>query len=144
MHATLQKFNYPDTVVREYEHWVVLMRPQQCTLGALVLVAKSAATSFATLPEGAYGELARVTKCIETSLSGLFKFEKINYLMLMMVDPQCHFHVLPRYSTEKLFDGVAFTDPGWPGPPELKFGATLTDEVRLTLLRDLKVAFAAC
>ncbi len=31
------KFGYPASLVRDYDTWVVLVRPGQCTLGALVL-----------------------------------------------------------------------------------------------------------
>ena len=51
--------------------------------------------------------------------SSLFGFERINYLMLMMVDPDVHFHVLPRYGSARTFAGVTFEDAGWPGPPRL-------------------------
>ena len=40
MNATMKKFGYPDTLIKEYSHWAVLLRPQQATLGALVLVCK--------------------------------------------------------------------------------------------------------
>ena len=40
MNATLTKFGYPGTLLHESEHWCVLMRPQQVTLGALVLAAR--------------------------------------------------------------------------------------------------------
>jgi diadenosine tetraphosphate (Ap4A) HIT family hydrolase len=144
MHATLQKFGYPDTKVAEFGHWLVLLRPQQCTLGALVLVAKSEATAFSDLPPAAFVELSTITQAIESSLRRLFAYEKINYLMLMMVDPQCHFHVLPRYSGAKAFSGVIFADPGWPGLPDLKFATVLTEQARLSLLQELRTAFATC
>ena len=54
-------------------------------------------------------------------------YEKINYLMLMMVDPHVHYHVIPRYESPASFDGVAFVDHGWPGPPVLG-QPTETDE----------------
>ena len=41
---TMIKFGYPDTLVREWDHWVVLLRPAQVTLGSLVLAARSDAT----------------------------------------------------------------------------------------------------
>ena len=37
--------------------------------------------------------------------------------MLMMRDPQVHYHVLPRYLEDREFDGVTFLDE--PGPPAL-------------------------
>jgi diadenosine tetraphosphate (Ap4A) HIT family hydrolase len=144
MHATLLKFGCPDTAVAEFDHWFVLLRPQQCTLGALVLVAKSEVTAVSDLPPAAFAELSTVTKAIESSLHRLFTYEKINYLMLMMVDPQCHFHVLPRYSGAKVFSGLSFADPGWPGPPDLKFATVLTEQARLSLLQELRTAFATC
>jgi len=37
----------------------------------------------------------------------------------MMVDPNVHFHVIPRYSEPRVWAGVDFVDAGWPGPPRL-------------------------
>ena len=125
MNATLEKFGYPETQIAHYDQWVVLLRPQQATLGALVLAHPGSATSFAELPVGAHNELGVVTGDIERTLKSCFGFEKINYLMLMMVDPHVHFHVLPRYSSERHFAEQAFGDPGWPGPPRLDHATEL-------------------
>ena len=56
---------------------------------------------------------------IEAALADFCSYERINYLMLMMVDPHVHFHVIPRYSEARQWDGIAFPDAGWPGPPQL-------------------------
>lgn len=117
---TAAKFGYPETLVRDYGHWCVLLRPQQVTLGALVLVCKDEARRFPEITGDAFSELAVVTRDIETALSAFRPFDKINYLMLMMVDPDVHFHVVPRYQAAQSFDGTDFPDPGWPGPPDLK------------------------
>ena len=60
MNPTIEKFGYPGSLIREYDHWVVLLRPAQVTLGSLVLAAKSDATAFSALPADAFAELARV------------------------------------------------------------------------------------
>jgi diadenosine tetraphosphate (Ap4A) HIT family hydrolase len=117
--VTLAKFGYPATRVAEYTHWAVLLRPAQATLGALVLVCKDEARSFSAISAGAFGELQRVTRDIEMALRAFQSFDKINYLMLMMVDPDVHFHVLPRYAALRAFEGVEYRDRGWPGAPEL-------------------------
>lgn len=117
--ATIEKFGYPATLIRDYQHWVVLLRPAQPTLGSLVLAAKSDATAFGDLPPEAHAELAVVTKAIETALSEAVGYQKLNYLMLMMVDPHVHFHVVPRYEGEREWGGVSVTDAGWAGPPTL-------------------------
>src|SRR5678816_1306234 len=98
MNSTIEKFGYPATLLREFEHWVVLLRPAQVTLGSLVLAAKSDATAFSDLPDEAFAEQAVAVRSIETALRSFCDYERINYLMLMMVDPNVHFHVLPRYS----------------------------------------------
>ena len=105
MNATLQKFGYPAGLVREYRHWAVLLRPAQVTLGALVLAALSNATAFSALPPAAFTELHQVTGDIEAGLARFQPHDRINYLMLMMVDPHVHFHVLPRYAVAQQFAG---------------------------------------
>ena len=125
---TMRKFGYPGSLIHEYEHWVVLLRPAQVTLGSLVLAAKGDATAFGQLAPGAHAELATITREIEALLLGEVAYEKINYLMLMMVDPHVHFHVFPRYPGTRSIDGVTIGDAGWPGPPDLKSAPHLSPE----------------
>ena len=125
MNPTIEKFGYPATLVREYEHWLVLLRPAQVTLGSLVLAAKSDVTAFSALPRAAFAEQADVIAAIERALTAFTGYERINYLMLMMVDPNVHFHVIPRYSEPRRWNGVEFPDAGWPGPPRLDSAVTL-------------------
>ncbi|WBO22164.1 HIT family protein [Sphingomonas abietis] len=124
MNATITKFGYPATLIREYRHWLVLLRPAQPTLGSLVLAARSDATAFGDLPPEAHAELALVTRAIETALATAVSHDKLNYLMLMMVDPHVHFHVIPRYEGSRARGGAVFTDAGWPKLPDL--GAAIT------------------
>jgi diadenosine tetraphosphate (Ap4A) HIT family hydrolase len=131
---TMLKFGFPETLVRDYRHWVVLVRPAQVTLGSLVLCAKSDATSFGALEPDAFAELAEVVPAIERALKRFCDYERINYLMLMMVDPNAHFHVIPRYSEPRAFNNSPFPDHGWPGPPDLKAAIAL-DKNALSQLR---------
>jgi diadenosine tetraphosphate (Ap4A) HIT family hydrolase len=117
--ATMRKFGAPQTIIRSYRYWSVLLRPAQATLGALVLAAHEPAKAFAELSPASFTELHAVTRDIETALTQAFHYDKINYLMLMMVDPDVHFHVLPRYAQPKPFTGLEFIDAGWPAVPNL-------------------------
>ncbi|MBB5686183.1 HIT family protein [Sphingobium boeckii] len=127
MNDTIRKFGHPATLVREYTHWMVLLRPAQPTLGSLVLAAKSEAAAFGDLDPAAFAELASVTHDIETALAGAMRYQKINYLMLMMVDRHVHFHVIPRYEGVRSREGIAFVDAGWPKPPALGEAVALDD-----------------
>jgi diadenosine tetraphosphate (Ap4A) HIT family hydrolase len=128
MNPTVEKFGYPATLLKEFEHWLILLRPAQVTLGSLVLAAKSDATAYAGLTREAFAEQADAVGAIEGALARFVAYERINYLMLMMVDPNVHFHVIPRYSKLRPWGGVEFADAGWPGPPRLDTALKLDGE----------------
>jgi diadenosine tetraphosphate (Ap4A) HIT family hydrolase len=126
MNETIVKFGYPAALVAEYAHWVVLLRPAQPTAGSLILAAKSSATAFGELPGAFHAELTKVTADIERILKAAVDYERINYLMLMMVDPHVHFHVIPRYQGERALGDLRITDTSWPKPPDLGSATALT------------------
>lgn len=138
MNPTIEKFGYPHTLVREYRHWVVLLRPAQATLGALVLACTEPARAFGEVSAAGFAELAKVTADIETALRGALGCDRLNWLMLMMVDPDVHFHVLPRYAQARTFAGREFTDPGWPGPPRLDHAPVVDEAVQHSLVGFLR------
>lgn len=117
--ATMRKFGHPRTLLAETAHWAVLVRPQQVTLGSLVLACREPATSFGQVSPAAFAGLQTVVAGVEAVLKDAVGYDKINYLMLMMVDPDVHFHIFPRYEGIRRFAGTDFPDAGWPGPPAL-------------------------
>ncbi len=137
MNETTKRFGYPETLIREYEHWVVLLREQHVTLGCLVLCAKSDAKAFSHLPAGAFEEMGAVIRDVERVLGAAFSYDKINYLMLMMADPNVHFHIFPRYAEERSACGLTLSDPGWPGAPKLDEFRELTRLERDALCRHI-------
>lgn len=119
LNATMRKFGAPDTVIHQFQTWSILLRPAQATLGALVLAAHEPARAFSELSQASFTELHQITKQMESALTKAFAYDKLNYLMLMMVDPDVHFHVIPRYAQTIQFNNSEFHDYGWPGPPNL-------------------------
>ena len=140
-HDTMLTFGYPKSLVRDYQSWVVMVRPKQATIGALVLVCKENVQAFADISEAAFAELGRVIRDIETGLQRFRGYDKINYLMLMMVDREVHFHVLPRYSADREFGGQAYQDPGWPAAPDLGAGPTLEGAALAELVKELQAVW---
>jgi diadenosine tetraphosphate (Ap4A) HIT family hydrolase len=138
MNATLAKFGLPGTLIREYRHWCVLLRPAQVTLASLVLGAKGEERAFSELSPEAFTELGTTVHDIEHALKAFRSYDRINYLMLMMADPHVHFHVVPRYAQSENFDGVSFADAGWPGPPDLKSATDAAEPTRARLLQSLR------
>src|SRR5262249_2938328 len=108
MNPTAEKFGYPRPCLAEWPHWAVLLRPAQVTLGSLVLVCREPVRSFGAIGPGAAAELGEVAAAVESALGEALRFDKINYLMLMMVDPDVHFHVFPRYASARTYAGRDF------------------------------------
>jgi diadenosine tetraphosphate (Ap4A) HIT family hydrolase len=61
--------------------------------------------------------------------------------MLMMVDPNVHFHVIPRYSKPRQWRKIQFVDACWPGPPNLASAIQLSSRDLAELTRDLAARF---
>ena len=143
MNATLQKFGYPESLLYETDHWVVLIRPVQVTLGSVVIAAKSEVTSFGDLKPEQMAEWPEIVKKFEWLIRKHFGAEKFNYLALMMVDPNPHFHAIPRYRSDVTFQGQTFTDERFPKWASLDVVNDCSKE-RLAALRDyLRSSFAA-
>lgn len=117
------------------------MRPQQVTLGSLVLICREPVTSFGAISPAAFAGLHGVVPRIETMLRGFMQYEKINYLMLMMVDPDVHFHVIPRYHGARTHLGHSFPDAGWPGPPALNQAVEPDTALREDITARLRAAW---
>jgi diadenosine tetraphosphate (Ap4A) HIT family hydrolase len=142
MNPTIEKFGYPASLIHELHHWLVLLRPAQVTLGSLVLAAKADATAYSDLPPEAFAEQGEAVRLIERALKAFARYERINYLMLMMVDPNVHFHVIPRYSEPRTWNGILFPDAGWPGPPQLGAAVQLSLDIIPRLASDFRVNFS--
>ncbi len=143
MHETIEKFGYPGTLLGDYGHWVVLLRPGQITAGAMVLACKEQAERLPDVSAAAYAELPRVTGDLEAALAASFAPDKINYNLLMMVDRYVHWHVVPRYDGARQMDGVSFEDPGWPRYPALNLATELSEDQFAALYQKLKAAWPA-
>ena len=138
INETIRKFDYPKTLLAEYSHWVVLLRPKQVTLGSLVLACKEEATVLRDVSTQGFAELKSVVGDLEAALRDAFSFDKINYVLLMMVDKYVHFHVIPRYSSAREVNGVEFEDPGWPKYPDLGHATDISSEQFAELLTAIK------
>ena len=139
--ATEAKFGDPATRIAQTPRWSVLLRPKQPTLGSLVLVCREPVQAFSALSAEAFAELGDVIRRVEPMLHELTAYERINYLMLMMVDPDVHFHVIPRYPDTRNFIGVEYRDAGWPGPPALNPAVSLDAPARDALVGALRQAW---
>jgi diadenosine tetraphosphate (Ap4A) HIT family hydrolase len=140
--STETKFGDPANRLAQSERWTVLLRPKQPTLASLVLVCREPVQAFSAVSAQGFAELQGIVRRLEATLREVVSYERINYLMLMMVDPDVHFHVIPRYSGVRTFSGIEFRDAGWPAVPRLDADVTLEGAVRDALLARLREAWS--
>lgn len=114
------KFQVEALKVAESEHWVLSVRPQQLTLGSMVLSAKANVLGFAELDEAQSKEMAYLLGVAEERVKTLWGAVRINVLCLMMQDPLLHFHIFPRYDKSVRFNDKEWVDSDWPKPPQVK------------------------
>ena len=140
--STETKFGDPGTRIAQTEHWTVLLRPKQPTLGSLVVVCREPVKAFSDVSAAAFAGLQGIVRRVELTLREVVSYERINYLMLMMIDPDVHFHVIPRYSGARSFSGAEYRDAGWPGVPALDAAVSLEEPTREALLTRVREAWA--
>ena len=122
-------FKVTDLKIFETDYWIWSLRPQQATIGSGVLSLKRYCQDFDNLEEEEFTDLNNIIKVIEPALRKSFDYDKINYLMLMMVDNHIHYHVIPRFEREiEMFD-KKWVDKGWPKLPVLSVEESNIEEL---------------
>ena len=130
------KFRVRELEILRTQRWTWSVRPGQATLGAGVLSLNRPAGSFGELSAEEGADLAAIVARIDGALHTFSAPDKMNYLMLMMVDPHLHFHVLPRYAEPRTAAGHEWVDAGWPALPGLGDNADLSTPEVLVEIRD--------
>lgn len=119
MNEFKEKFQIQKFQIQKTGSWIISLRPQQVTLGSLVLSLDRKCPHLGQITEKEGAELSQAFKFIERLLQKTFNPKKINYLALMMLDHQVHFHITPRYENKVEFDGQIYRDKDWPKPPNV-------------------------
>lgn len=132
-----QKFKIEEYKIYESDYWIWSLRPTQVTLGSGILSTKNKREELNELTEIEFKDLHNMISIIENTLKKTFKYDIMNYLMLMMVDKQVHYHVIPRYHKKVEFYNMNWIDEDWPTPPNLSKG-TNDEETLENILNELK------
>lgn len=114
-----EKFQVNRLKIIETEYWVVSLRPAQPTIGSVILSLKRSCPSLSQITSEEGAGFPLICAQIEKLLTEKFGADKFNYLALMMVDEQVHFHVIPRYSSSVFFNNEDYLDHEWPKPVDI-------------------------
>ena len=107
-------FNPEKNLIKEFEHWVILVREGQVTLGDCLVILKREIQSFGEMTQAEGAELGEVLNWYENRCRDLYGALKFNYITAMMRDNFVHFHAFPRYATAVNKYGVEWVDEKWP------------------------------
>ena len=107
-----QKFS--DTVIEEYRHWELQLFTDQNYLGRSLIKLKRHAVDLTDLrPEERKEFFEKVLPELEDVLDEVFGPDLYNQATLGNDCRHFHFHVIPRYSSERNFAGERFVDENW-------------------------------
>lgn len=135
--AFLKKFDINNLTIYESKYWRWSIRPLQCTVGAGILSLIRPAETLKEITEEEGADFSKIVSVIENTLSKCYNQQKMNYIMLMMVDNHVHYHVIPRYDHAITINGIEYGDECWPKPPVLD--VTIMDEnTRAIVFNNLK------
>jgi diadenosine tetraphosphate (Ap4A) HIT family hydrolase len=138
--AATQKFQPNALTLGSTTHWRVLLRVKQITLGSLVLLPVEPVADFDEVTADVAVDFFRAITCSQSALKQVFEPDRYNVIAAMMKDAFVHFHLIPRYSTERELAGATWADPDW--PQLIAFRDVDTDDAtRKSLLETLTPAF---
>lgn len=105
---------YEHFLIKDFTHWYVQLHENQYYLGRLIIAAKR--DDDVDLFEMSIEEKAEffdIGKKVKIALQESFHPDRLNYANLQNIWNHLHVHVIPRYSTERMFDNIRFTDERW-------------------------------
>jgi diadenosine tetraphosphate (Ap4A) HIT family hydrolase len=107
--------DYNADLLREYENWGVYLHENQTYLGRtyVALSRDGEVDPFTDTTAEEQSELLVVVSGLKAALNRLYQPDLLNYANLRNTWKHCHWHVVPRYHTNRVVLGHAFEDPNW-------------------------------
>ena len=113
------------------------LRPQQVTLGALILIPVEPISDFDQVTPTEASTLFEVVARCQVLLRHTFRADKFNLIAAMMKDNFVHFHLIPRYANPRNLKGTTWTDGDWPTLVTFRKDGQ-TEEARASVLEGLR------
>jgi len=105
---------YDKYIIKKYKHWTLYLQENQCYLGRTYLWAnREDALDFFEMTEEEKDEYFKIGKVLKEAVNKLFQPDLWNYATLANVSPHLHTHIIPRYSTSRVFEDIDFIDERW-------------------------------
>jgi len=114
MYEFAGRFNREDLILKEFDYWILILRPVPVTIGSCVILLKRRCSSLGEITFSEMAEFPKVCNFFEEKNRTLFGAVKYNYHANMMKENFVHFHAIPRYDKEIERYGIKWIDKEWP------------------------------
>ncbi len=135
-------------ILFEGKYWQIYLAPSQRYLGTCVVVLKRYSKNLRELETAEWIEFSEIVKMLEECIKKTFNPTLFNWSCFMnsayRVDPpnpEVHWHLIPRYNYNIIFEGLEFTDPDFgyiPRPIERKIPKVIMDKIISKLKKNLR------
>lgn len=122
--------DFSKDAVKDYEHWQIQLFEDQYYLGRSLVKLKRHAEDLTDLTEEERKEFfEKVLPQLEKALENLFSPDFYNQATLGNDCHHFHFHIVPRYSSPRTFEGEKFVDEAWENHYAQKSGKELSEKI---------------
>ncbi|PIU15745.1 hypothetical protein COT20_01335 [bacterium (Candidatus Gribaldobacteria) CG08_land_8_20_14_0_20_39_15] len=105
---------YKQNKIKEYQRWAVYVHENQGYLGRSVIACKRPeADDLANATQEELLEFLQIIRELKNALQKTFQTDWFNYSFLGNEWRHLHCHLIPRYQTERIFEGIVFKDELW-------------------------------
>lgn len=133
---------FDDLKIVESRHWVVYLDQNQCYLGKSIIWCKDDVNDLLEMSREERDDFFNVAQKLKSVLVKLFKPGLFNYNSLGNENPHLHVHIIPRYKTKRIFEGVTFEDLRFGKSPRPFENPTITEEVVLRIRDSIRNSLA--
>lgn len=114
MYEFAGRFNRQELFIKEFNYWILMLRPVPITIGSSIILLKRECFSLADVTKEEMTELIEVCGYFEEKCKLLYGAVKFNYHADMMKDSFVHIKAIPRYDKPVIKHGMNWIDKDWP------------------------------
>jgi diadenosine tetraphosphate (Ap4A) HIT family hydrolase len=131
----------PQFLIAESPNFAVCLNKNQDLIGRCYLLLKRPEIDPTALTDSELSELWTVVRSAKKAIDAAFNPDHYNFAFLMNVDPQVHFHIIPRYKEKREFSGGTYVDPNFGGHYSVGPEKFLDDEAYAAIITTLRRHF---
>ncbi|MFQ5620974.1 MAG: HIT family protein [Candidatus Nanoarchaeia archaeon] len=106
-------------LIKPYEHWRLLVDDKQPTLGSALLVVNRNIAKVSDLTKDEAAEYKVIVRDFEEAVRNAFNPDEFYYLLSGNIESHVHWHMVPRYKTDRRFGDRLWNDESYPNLPSL-------------------------